>query len=365
MKTLLTMKTFNIETISNLSHAKVFRIFKEARWNDGKVYCIHCGSFNKRNVKNKNNEVVGFRCKDCNKNYSPTSDTIFNNHKYPLKTYLLAIFLFSNSAKGISSLQLARDLDIGNKTAYVILQKIRYSLFQQYEDLVHNKLRGVIQVDGAYINHKPKHPNKREDRIDRRTISTLNQQCILVLRELDSEGRSKRSYAFITRSENSVEVMDILNKYVEEDSCIITDEHVAYKPIKNSKFRYKSVNHSIEYQTKDGINTNQAESYFSRLRRMVIGQHHRLTKKYLDLYVNEITYRENRRFSDNIYLVDDLLRYALRCGNETIFNHYYQRNNSEIEHFKDYKPRENWNEKFKDSDNELLIDDGLDLEQVS
>lgn len=336
MKSLYSIKNISIETISNLSHSKVFRIFKEARWENGKVYCIHCGSFNKRNTKNKNNEIIGYRCRDCNKNFSPTSDTIFHNHKYPLKTYLLAIFLFSNSSKGMSSLQLARDLNIGDKSAYVLLQKLRYSLFQQYTDLLNNKLKGVVQVDGAYINHKVKHPNKKEDRVDRRKTSYLTQQCIIVLREIDSEGRSKRSYAFITRSENSSEVMNLINTYVEEDTLIITDEHTAYKPLKNSKFRYKSVNHSVEYQNEEGINTNQAESYFSRLRRMVIGQHHRLSKKYLDLYVNEITYRENMRFNDNIHMLEDILRYSLRCNNNTIFNHYSQRNNSEIVHFKDF-----------------------------
>jgi len=128
---------------------------------------------------------------------------------------------------------------------------------------------------------------------------------------------------------------------IEPNSTIITDEHSSYKGIKNieniqgnKKYTHHSVNHSEEYQNDEGINTNFAESYFSRLRRMVIGQHHKLSKKYLELYVNEITYRENVREWNNRDILIDLIKHCMNCSPNTNFNGYWDRNNTKIKDFR-------------------------------
>jgi len=332
---LKSLNDISIDTISNLTDSKINKIFIQARW-DNQPICIHCGSFKRYNIKDKNNNIIRFKCKDCHKHFSITSDTLFDNHKLPLRKYLLAILLFVNSVKGISSLQLARDLNISNKVAYVILHKIRVALFRQYELLSQNKLRGTVQIDGAYINHKPKQANKKKDRIDRRKAEYIDQQCIITMREIDSDGKSYRTYAFITKSENKAEIEYLVDRYIERGSFLITDEHSAYKSLQEMGYETDSVNHSVEYESDSGINTNQAESYFSRLRRMVIGQHHRLSNKYLDLYVNEITYRENMRIFSNKEILIDLLEHCMKCDNSTIFNGYNQRYNGAIKHFKDF-----------------------------
>lgn len=333
MKTINSLKNISITTIANLTEAKINSIFKEARWED-KPTCLKCGSFSKYNIKNEKGQITRFKCCDCGSLYSITSNTIFDNHKLPLKTYLLAITLFVNSAKGISSLQLARDLAINEKVAFVMLHKIRMALFNQYEELNKNKLKGTIQIDGAYITHKIKKTNKKKDRVDGRLAENIDKQCIITMREIDENGLSKRSYAFIIRNENSIDIQYLVDRYIEKGSTIISDEHVSYKVIKKMDYETKTINHSEEYQNKEGTNTNQAESYFSRLRRMIIGQHHRLSKKYLELYVNEITYRENMRFYSNKEVLIDLLKHCMRCDNETIFNGYHQQKNCEIDSFK-------------------------------
>ena len=150
-----------------------------------------------------------------------------------------------------------------------------------------------------------------------------------------------RSYAFIVKNENKEDIERLVNMYVEVGSTIITDEHTSYKGIKNISdindnklYNHKSVNHSEEYQNDDGINTNFAESYFSRLRRMVIGQHHKLSKKYLELYVNEITYRENVREWSVKEVLIDLIKHCMNCSPNTNFNGYWDRNNTKIKDFR-------------------------------
>jgi transposase-like protein len=117
-----------IITLANLSDAKVFKIFKEARYftNNYKPFCPKCGSTN--HYKSNTNNKIRYKCNDCLNYYSITSNTIFDNHKLSLKTHLLALTLFINSVKGISSLQIARDLNIGEKSAYILLHKIRMAL---------------------------------------------------------------------------------------------------------------------------------------------------------------------------------------------------------------------------------------------
>jgi transposase-like protein len=346
LKSIENIDKLSIQTISNLSENRVRRIFQEIKYKNNKYkpYCNRYGSFRKWNIKDKDkNFIQRFKCKDCNSHYSITTDTIFENHKYPLKIYLLAIFIFVNSAKGISSLQLSRDLAIRPKFSFVILHKIRTALFNQYEVLNQNKLKGTIQMDGAYINYLPKKKNKKKDRVDRRELKHLNQECIMTMREVKGN-KNDRSYAFIIKNENKSDIERLINLYIEPKSTIISDEHISYSGIEKisningeTLYNHKSVNHSEEYQNDDGVNNNFAESYFTRLRRMVIGQHHKLSKKYLELYVNEITYRENVRKWNVEDIVIDLIGYCMSCSHNTNFNGYFQRNNSKIKDLRDFE----------------------------
>lgn len=342
----------SIISLSKLSENRVRKIFQEIKYSstNSKPYCPSCGSFDKWNIKatkpqqqkyNDGKEYISrWKCKNCNQHYSITSGTIFENHKYPLRIYLSAIFLFINSVKGLSSLQLSRDLNISPKYSFVLLHKIRTSLFNQYEDLNKNKLKGNIQMDGAYINYLPKKENKKKDRKDRRELKHLNQECIITMREVNGNSKD-RSYAFIIKNENKEDIERLVHRYIEVGSTIITDEHSSYKSIKNieniqgtKKYNHLSVNHSEEYQNDEGINTNFVESYFSRLRRMVIGQHHKLSKKYLELYVNEITYRENVREWNNRDILIDLIKHCMNCSPNTNFNGYWNRDNSKVKNFR-------------------------------
>jgi transposase-like protein len=104
-----------------------------------------------------------WRCRDCGHTFSVTSGTIFAFHKLPLKVYLAAIAIYTNAVKGLSALQLGRDLGVQYKTAFVLAHKIRESLMEQRE---FGQLDGEVHMDGAYVNGHIRPKNKKADRIE-------------------------------------------------------------------------------------------------------------------------------------------------------------------------------------------------------
>lgn len=140
-------RTLSVRDVFALSDNEAFAFFKEVRWGkDEEVACPVCGVIGKHYFKATRKQ---WQCKDCKHTFSVTSGTIFAFHKLPLKVYLAAIAIFTNAVKGISSLQLSRDLGVQYKTAFVLAHKIRESLMEQREL---EKLDGEIHMDGAYVN---------------------------------------------------------------------------------------------------------------------------------------------------------------------------------------------------------------------
>src|SRR5690606_18534740 len=156
--------------------------FKEARWGDDDPSCPKCGNQDHYWLQTRKQ----WRCKACNHSFSITSGTIFANHKMPLKNYLAAIAIYSNAVKGISALQLSRDLDVQYKTAFVLAHKLRESLV----DANPAQLEGEVEMDGAYVNKHVRPRNNRADRIDRRLRENQNpnKRAVIVLRQRGEKG---------------------------------------------------------------------------------------------------------------------------------------------------------------------------------
>lgn len=324
---LLTSKarTFSISEIARMTDAQARQYFKELRWGKGEeVACPQCASYDKHYFIRTRKQ---WRCKDCNHSFSVTSGTIFAHHKLPLQTYLLAIALYSNAAKGISSLQLCRDLNVNYKTAFVLTHKIRESIFKQRDE---RPLSGEVHIDGAYINTKAREKNKKEDRLDRRLEENQHpdKRCIFMLCEKHPEGEgvgTKRSLSFILKSENQADVNRIVSKYVKKGSTICADKASAYNVL-HAKFDTKRVNHDIEYMSDEGVTNNLAESSFSRFRRMQYGQMHKFSTIYLEYYSTESSYRENTRRWPNGSIFFDIVEKCITTKTSHDLCGYWQGN---------------------------------------
>jgi transposase-like protein len=266
---------------------EAFNVFVGLRWaeTDGEPVCPKCGSLTVYRYESRRI----FKCKDCGAQFSATSGTIFASRKLAVRDILAAIAIFANGAKGHSALQLSRDLDCQYRTAYVLAHKLRESMTDETANLT---LSGTVEIDGAYFGGHVKPANFKEDRKDRRLSEnqTGKRRCVVVMRE-----RGGRTVTHVGKSE--LEAVPAIMKRVAAGTVIHADEATSWDGL-GDFYAMRRINHSVCYS--DGMAcTNQAESFFSRLRRAELGVHHSIRKGYLGAYAGEMAWREDHRRESN------------------------------------------------------------------
>lgn len=223
----------------------------------------------------------------------------------PIRNYLLAIAIFVNGAKGHSALQLSRDLSCNYKSAYVLAMKLREAVAADTHD---QQASGHVEVDGGYFGGYVKPANLKENRRDRRFGENKSgkRRVVVVMRE-----RNGKTLPFVAASEDAG--VPVIRNRVANGSTIYADEAAHWDQL-HARFITKRINHTLAYADGD-ICTNQAESFFSRIRRAEIGIHHHVAGPYLASYANEMAWREdNRRVSNGeLYLMaaDAALRHPI------------------------------------------------------
>lgn len=259
------------------------------RWpeNGGEAVCPRCGSYENYSISSRRK----FKCKECQHQFSVTSGTIFASRKLPFTDLLAAICILANSAKGISSLQLSRDLDVQYKTAFVLAHKIREALKNEIENL---KLSGEVEIDGAHFCGYVRPANWKHNRKDRRLARNRspNRRVVVAFRQ-----RGGRIKTFVTKTEP--EGVALVQEHLNPKSTTIYADDGTWWDVLHGSYQAYRVNHQECYVNEDGINTNLVESYFARLRRMVKGQHHQVSPKYLHLYAAHASWMEDHRREPN------------------------------------------------------------------
>ena len=281
-------KTLSLLSVMRMTDDDARAIFAQIRWSetDGEPVCPTCGGVEHYNLKTR----PVWKCKACHKQFSVTSGTIFHSRKLQVRDILAAIAVFVNGAKGFSALQLSRDLCIDYKSAFVMCHKIREALaLSRAQD---EKLDGTVEVDGMYVGGYVKPANQRKDRKDRRKAmnQTGKRQVVVAMRERD--GRTKVGIAKAEREGVAIAVDNIA-----PTATVHADEASHWDRL-SARFEIKRINHQKAY-SEDGACTNMAESFFSRLRRSEIGIHHHIAGKNVDLYAQEMAWREDYRRTPN------------------------------------------------------------------
>src|SRR5882757_5006166 len=173
-------RTLSLASVARMSDEEARTKFAEIRWagNDGQPHCPKCGgvtlyTYAARKI---------WKCKACEHQFSVTSGTIFASRKLPVRDYLMAIAILCNGAKGMSALQLSRDLDVQYRTAFVLAHKLREAMASEMADA---KLSGTVEVDGMYIGGHVRPANRKEDRVDRRLSENRSdkRRVVVVARE--------------------------------------------------------------------------------------------------------------------------------------------------------------------------------------
>lgn len=322
-------RTLSVRKVMELTNDEAFQVFKEVRWGAGdEVACPVCGTVGKHYFKACRKQ---WQCKDCKHTFSVTSGTIFAFHKLPLRVYLAAIAIYTNAVKGISALQLGRDLGVQYKTAFVLAHKIRESLMEHRDE---SQLSGEIHMDGCYVNGTIRPKNKKLERIDRRLAihQKPSKRCVFVIRQKGEEiaAGANKTLTFVIKAENQTDIGNLSDKFVKKGSVICADESNAYDRL-HAKFETRRVNHSLEYRANDGTTNNLAESYLSRFRRMQYGQTHKFGNLYLANYANEAAYREDTRRWSNGEIFNDIMRKCARSIPNRDWCGYWQGNKRQAE----------------------------------
>jgi transposase-like protein len=280
-------RTISLKSVYKMGEEAAYDLFCQLRWpeTDGEAVCPRCGCLDPYKIKSRRQ----FECKGCKHHFSVSSGTIFSNRKLDYTDILAAIVLFVNGAKGVSALQVSRDLNVQYKTAYVMCHKLREAMALEQAGRV---LTGVVQIDGGYFGGYVKPENKKEDRKDRRLKANTSgkRECVVIMRE-----QNGKSLPFVVKHEG--DAVPFVRDHVGSLATIHADEGTGWDPL-HAGWDTKRVNHSVQFMDK-GVCTNQAESYFSRLRRMEVGTHHHIAGPYLGQYAREASWREDNRRVDN------------------------------------------------------------------
>jgi transposase-like protein len=308
-------KSLSLAKVARMSDEEAFEAFRCIRWaeTEGKPVCPYCAcaavyTFKARKI---------FKCKACEKQFSVTSQTIFANRKLPIRDYLLAIAIFVNGAKGYAALQLSRDLGVSYKCAFVLAHKLREAMSSEQQ--TGDKLAGEVEVDGGYFGGHIRPANYRENRVDRRRAKyqTGKRRVVVVMRE-----RKGRTLPFVFKSE-AQSVAAIANR-VDANAIVHADEAAHWDAL-HMRFLTKRINHQEAYSDGEAC-TNQAESFFSRMRRAEIGTHHHISGHYLSAYASEMAWREDRRRISNGEQFLFVTRAALNHPISRVWAGYWQRN---------------------------------------
>ena len=260
------------------TEADAVKWFEDVRWN-GTPVCTHCG--NTENLSRPKTRPDAYWCPACHQRFTVRMGTVMESSRISLQKWAVAMYYTLTARKGISSLQLSKELKVTQKTAWFLLQRIREAC-----ELEQFKLENIVELDETYIGGKAR--NKHQDKKPKNIRGTEGKQAVFGMRQ-----RGGKTFAKPVPGTDRGTLVPEIERAVEPGSVLCTDDHGAYRELDPDKYYHDSVNHSGGEYVKGFIHTNSMESVWAVLKRALMGTYHHVSFKHLHRYVNETTFRLN------------------------------------------------------------------------
>lgn len=278
------------------SDAKCRQYLEELAWPDG-VKCPRCQSEKISRIEKRNQ----YDCDSCRYQFSVTAGTIFHDSHLPLWKWFAAVYLMCESKKGMSALQIKRTLGISYKTAWYLCHRVRAAI-QSIEGQEEARFAGEVEVDETHIGGKERNKHARQRKhLGRGAVGKLT-----VIGAIERGGRVR---ARVIPATDTATLDSFVREAVSQNVRLIaTDEHSGYRLL-GADYNHGVVAHSKGEYVVGAIHTNTIESFWSLLKRGIVGSYHKVSKEHLPTYVAEFEFRFNNR--KNPHLFRDTLKRLL------------------------------------------------------
>jgi transposase-like protein len=259
------------------------------RWPDGKPVCPKCWTAEGERKHYWLKTQKRWKCYACRKQFSVKVNSIFEDSALKLSDWLIGLWMLVNCKNGVSSYELSRATGIAQKSAWFVLQRLRYIL----KAVDHRPLGtpGPVEVDECYLG-----PDARTMHADRRAKLQLATngyaKKTAVIGLLDRNTRQVRAEVLpeVTRDVLQARIL----KHCGKGTTVYTDSHAGYDNMDSQRFVHETVNHMMEHVRGD-VSTQAIENFWSCLKRTLTGTYIAVEPYHLDLYLNEQVYRFNNR----------------------------------------------------------------------
>lgn len=279
-----------LEAVRAFSHPDVAHdFFVQLRWPNG-VACPRqgCGSASVAYMA----KYKRWYCNECKKSFTAKLGTIFEDSPIGFDKWLPAIWLLASNRNGISSCELARALNVTQKTAWFILHRVRLAMKNES----FRKLAGTVEADESYIGGKTHNKPLYIRRQLRDGNPTADKTMVFGMVE---RGGDVRAMTMPGSKPKLPTILPVLRKNVHEDATFYTDSAQLYTHINEYFLNHSSVNHSALEYVRGSVHTNTIESFWAVLKRTIGGTYIAPRPWHLDRYLDEQIFRFNERKNDD------------------------------------------------------------------
>lgn len=272
---------------------------EQQRWN-GEPACPRCGDMDVYKMLGEGGERNTrflWRCRGCKKQFTVRVGTIMEDSPIPVRHWCHAFWSAARHKKGVSALQLTREINVTYKSALYMMHRIRWAMAPANE--MESKLTGTVEFDETYVGGKPRYPARMASHPRYKgKARDFGQRKTAVVGGVERDGRVK---ARVVRSTRAAEMGEIVREMVDTSADLMTDESIIYKVVGQEYASHRRVKHALgQYvrYTIDGeqITTNRIEGFWAGLKRQLHGTHHSVSRKHLHRYVSEAEFKYNNRY---------------------------------------------------------------------